>query len=183
VHYSVRVSRFSPLRTFRLTAGALVVQSSNGTTDEVPYEEISGVRLQCSGLNRYRCVIATERRRWTLSNRHFLRVGEYEEFNTQYGEFLTQLHRRLRPFQSHVRFARAGNGLPILGMVLFLLLPVVYVAGLLLFSPPAGSQSWDVLLAVLLAPVSLSATLLLLFRQRRLTTYSPTQLPVQCIPA
>jgi hypothetical protein len=165
--HSVRNSAFCVERTFLLSDRVLSVVSANGDPGYVPLQSVREVRLQSTGDGSRRCVISTRSLRLVLTDRHYVRPGVYEDRGESYTGFLDALHERLRPYAANVRFTRGTNRSARLALAMFLLLPLLYVSGLLAFSQTDATRTWPLYPALLIVSISLIVAVLPLMKANR----------------
>jgi hypothetical protein len=164
--HTVRNTPHSPEHTFLVSDRGLSIVTANGERVLIPLPDVREVRLWSTSANCCRCVISTRTQRFELTNRHCLRRGEFQDRSETFTGFLKVLHERLQPYAASVRFTQ-GNRLPRVALVMFLLLPLLYVAGLLAYSQNPAPRMWTLIPVLLFLPISLMGTLLPLMRNTR----------------
>jgi len=165
--HTVRTSLFGIERTFLVSNRALIVLAANGRRVDVPFQKIREIRLQRAGTSYCRCMIVTDSQRFTVTNRHTVRGGLREMRNETFSGFLIRLHEKLQPFAPSIRFTQSPGFPTRMAAVMFVLLPLLYVACLAGFSHSLTCRASVVCPVLLIAPGTLLGTILPLMQRTR----------------
>lgn len=125
--YSFRASLLDRETAWKLQGEFISVTPEGGIEQRFALSEVRDVHLsyvRSKYSHHWFCVLRLESgRKFTLKNRHFKGLANFEDRNSAYNAFVKGVHRALEPYRSQVRF-HSGSLWAFLFSVLFVVIGV-----------------------------------------------------------
>lgn len=187
VSYSFRSSILEGEKTYSLQEEGVTISAGGDTTDLIRYGDIHSLNVQFNGsmnnVSRYRCVLRTAKKKVALTNAHFVSLGNFESRDREYGEFLAELHVRLRPFADQIRFTQGTAVMFVSALLFAIIMPPLVAVALYLVIVKGESMTFSARSALFIVPALLALITIPVLRKGRPRPYDGKTVPNAYLPA